>query len=60
MDIQQINADLKASGCKTLEDWTGCKTYNEFEKLILQEYGDESEQAKRYGMGVFKIKIQDF
>jgi hypothetical protein len=31
--------------------------YDSFEKMIVGEYGDESEQAKRYGFGVFKPSL---
>jgi len=30
--------------------------YNSFEEAIVGEYGDQSEQAKKYGFGVFKEK----
>ena len=52
MDINQVMIDLKNSGCKTLAEWTGDMATNmkEFEKFIKDEYGDESLQAKRYGI----------
>tara|TARA_R100000654_G_scaffold74394_1_gene108659 strand:- start:8746 stop:8973 length:228 start_codon:yes stop_codon:yes gene_type:complete len=52
MDINQVMIDLKNSGCKTLAEWTGDMATNmkEFEKFIKDEYGDESIQAKRYGI----------
>ena len=38
------------------EWWKDCG-YNSFEEGIVGEYGDQSEQAKKYGFGVFKPKI---
>ncbi len=41
---------------KELELWRreGGDADRSFEEMILEEYGDQSEQAKRYGFGVFK------
>tara|TARA_R110002072_G_scaffold134522_1_gene275327 strand:+ start:93 stop:263 length:171 start_codon:yes stop_codon:yes gene_type:complete len=39
--------------CKAYINWTDCETVEEFIKFILDEYGDESHQAKFYGIGMY-------
>ena len=39
------------------KEWGG--HYNNFEEAIVGEFGDQSEQAKKYGFGVFKKKEED-
>tara|TARA_Y100001937_G_scaffold125152_1_gene191362 strand:+ start:1499 stop:1699 length:201 start_codon:yes stop_codon:yes gene_type:complete len=60
MDINQVLIDLKNSGCKTLAEWTGDMASNmeEFKNFILNEYGEDSHQAKRYG--IIKLDINSF
>ena len=38
----------------------GCKTKEEFYTFILVEYGDESEQAKFYKIGMYDPKYVEF
>ena len=39
------------------EPWHWSHNYNSFGDMIVGEYGDESEQAKKYGVGVFATAV---
>lgn len=39
--------------CKNSMPWADCETVEEFIKFILDEYGDDSHQAKFYEIGMF-------
>jgi len=44
VNYERCKNDMKSAECETVE---------EFIKFILDEYGDETEQAKFYGIGMF-------
>ena len=52
MDKQKVYTDLQKSGCWNLKHWTGgmATTIEEFSEYILNEYGEDSEQAKMYNI----------
>lgn len=51
--LREENKKLKEKLELKKEEWWR-PAYESFEEAIVGEYGDQSEQAKKYGFGVFK------